>query len=217
MKKIKETSVLRAQIVPNVTQFYKDFLDIPEDHQSIGFLSTDCEEILYLALDDATKKADVKVAFVNSANVGLGNLWAHIRGVVIGMISGPKVQDVRMGMLYAKDFIERHSGCYVFDGDEDRYCYAHLIPRSGPYYLKKYKIPLESAVAHLSAEPVAATYALDKALKAGDTRIAHLYRIPTRTNMGGGILYGTESACGAAAETFLNAVEYCYDNPMEIN
>lgn len=217
MKRIKKTSVLRAQIVPNVTQFYKDFLDIPEDHQSIGFLSTDCEEVLYLALDDATKKANVKVAFVNSANVGLGNLWAHVRGVVIGMLSGPKVQDVRMGMLYAKDFIERHSNYYMFDEDEDRYCYAHLIPRSGPYYLDKYQIPLGSAVAHLAAEPVAATYGLDQALKTGDTRIAHLYRIPTRTNMGGGILYGTESACRAAANAFLNAVEYCYDNPMEIS
>ncbi len=217
MKKIRKTSVLRAQIIPNVTQFYRDFLDIPDDHQSIGFLSADCEEVLYLALDDATKKADVRVAFVNNAHVGAGSLWANVRGVAIGMLSGPKVQDVRMGMRYAKDFIERHSGCYVFDEDGERYCYAHLIPRSGPYYLKKYRIPLESAVAHLSAEPVAATYALDQALKTGDTRIAHLYRIPTKTNMGGGILYGTESACRAAAEAFLNAVEYCYGNPMEIN
>ena len=217
MKKIKKTSVLRAQIVPNVTQFYKDFLDIPQDHQCIGFLSTDCEEVLYLALDDATKKADVKVAFVNCAHVGMGNLWAHVRGVVIGMLSGPKVQDVRMGMLYAKDFIERHSKCYVFDEDEDRYCYAHLIPRSGPYYLEKYQIPLESAVAHLTAEPVAAIYALDQALKTGDTRSAHLYKALTKTNVGGGILYGTESACRAATEAFLNTVEYCYANPMEIN
>ena len=60
------------------------------------------------------------------------------------------------------------------------------------------------------------TYALDKALKASQTKIAEMFYPPTRVNTGGGVLVGTESACRAAVQTFAEAVEYCAFHPMEV-
>ena len=82
--------------------------------------------------------------------------------------------------------------------------------------LKKLGIAEGTSLAYLVSTPVESTYALDKALKASQTKIAEMFYPPTRVNTGGGVLVGTESACRAAVQTFAEAVEYCAFHPMEV-
>ena len=215
MKKI-QAHVTRMKLIPNVTQFHKDFLKIPEDHRVLGLIACDVENIMYLALDDATKKANVKAIYSLPAYTGRGNLWAFVRGQVVGMLTGKNVEDVRRGLMYAREFIEKDSELYTFDEDNSLICFVRLIPKVGKYYQEKYGIPEGMAVAQLVSSPVESTYALDKALKAGDVRIAELMLPPTRTNTGGAVVYGTYAACRAARDAFLSEAEYCFMNPMDI-
>ena len=216
MRKKLEAHVTRMKIIPNVTQYHKDFLEIPEDHRCLGLIACDVENIMYLALDDASKKANVKAIYSNAAYAGKGNVWASVRGQVVGMLSGRNVEDVRKGLMYTREFIERETELYAFDEEESMLCFVRLIPRIGSYYQEKYSLPAGTAVAQLVSSPVESTYALDKALKAGNVHMAEFILPPTKTNTGGAVVYGTYSACRAARDTFLEEVEYCFLHPMDI-
>ena len=216
MRKKIEAHVTRMKLIPNINQFHKDFLNIPEAHRCLGLIACDVENIMYLALDDATKKADVKAIYSSAAYTGKGNLWAAIRGQVVGMLTGRNVEDVRNGLIYTKEFIEKDTELYAFDEEESLLCFVRLIPRVGKYYHEKYGIPESSAAAHLVSSPVESMYALDKALKAGHVKVADAMLPPTKTNTGGAIVYGSYSSCRAARDTFLEEVEYCCMNPMDL-
>lgn len=216
MKKKIEAHVTRMKLIPNVTQFHKDFLKIPDEHRCLGLIACDVENIMYLALDDASKKANVKAIYSSAAYAGKGNVWATVRGQVVGMLSGKKVEDVRKGLMYTKEFIEKETELYAFDEEESLICFVRLVPRIGKYYHEKYGIPEEVAVAQLISSPVESTFALDKALKAGNVKIAELVMPPTKTNTGGAVVYGSYSACRAARDTFLDEVEYCCMHPLDI-
>lgn len=206
----------RMKIIPQVTIYHKQFLDIPEDHTCLGLIASDVENIMYLALDDASKKANVKAIYSNSAYCGKNNVWATVRGQAVGMLTGKHVEDVRKGLGYAREFIEKDIEFYSFDEDESLICFGRLIPKIGTYYQDKYHLPANTAIAQLISSPVESMYALDKALKAGNVKIAELVLPPTKTNTGGAVVYGTESACRAARNTFLDEVEYCCMHPMDL-
>lgn len=216
MKKKIEAHVTRMKLIPNINQFHKDFLEIPEEHRCLGLIACDVENIMYLALDDATKKAKVNAVYSLPAYTGKGNLWAMVRGQVVGMLSGKNVEDVRKGLTAARSFIEDETDLYAFDEEESMLCFVRLIPRIGHYYHEKYRIPEGAAIAQLISSPVESMYALDKALKAGDVKIAEMIIPPTRTNTGGAVVYGTYAACKAARDTFLREAEYCFMHPVDL-
>lgn len=216
MRKKIEAHVTRMKLIPNVTQFHKDYLKIPEEHCCLGLIACDVENIMYLALDDASKKANVKAIYSSAAYTGKGNTWAAIRGQVVGMLSGKNVEDVRKGLQYTREFIENESELFSFDEEGSLLCFVRLIPRAGRYYQEMYSLPPDSAVAQLISSPVESTYALDKALKAGNVQIAGFMLPPTKTNTGGAVVYGTYSACKAARDTFLSEVEYCCMHPLDV-
>lgn len=71
--------------------------------------------------------------------------------------------------------------------------------------------------AYLVGGPIETNYALDKALKAGNTRVARYWYPPSHANSSGAVLAGTvKSACRAATTAFIEALEYAIKNPLEI-
>ena len=58
MKRRLDAHVTMQKVVPNVTQSYRDLWKIPKEHQSVGFMSCDNEDVMWLAMDDATKKPE---------------------------------------------------------------------------------------------------------------------------------------------------------------
>ena len=79
------TNVLSAQIIPNAEPELLKKLEVFPGHRSLGILTTDCDDVSYAALDEATKKADVVVAYATSMYAGSSNASTRLAGEFIGI------------------------------------------------------------------------------------------------------------------------------------
>lgn len=216
MKRRVQSKVTMQKVVPHVTDRYRKLWEIPETHRSVGFIACDNEDVMWLALDDATKKAKIEIVHAETVYGGVDYSWSRYGGEITAVLSGENVSDVQNGLRYTKEYIENKAAIYMLDEEGTLGYYEDWIPRAGRYYQKKLGIAEGTSLAYLVSTPVESTYALDKALKASQTKIAEMFYPPTRVNTGGGVLVGTESACRAAVQTFAEAVEYCAFHPMEV-
>lgn len=206
-------SVLSAKIVSNVNADMAKKLNLQKGHRSIGILTADCDDVTYTALDEATKKADVKVAYAKSFYGGAANANTKLAGEVIGIISGPSPAEVRSGLDAVIDFIE-NDACFYSANDEDTIAYyAHCVSRTGSYLSEIAGIKEGDSIAYLIAPPLEAMYALDAAMKSSDVKMVAFYGPPSETNFGGGLLTGSQSACKAACDAFAEAVKFVAENP----
>ena len=208
-------NILSMKIIPNVDEDMVKELKLPEGHRSIGMVTADCDDVIYTALDESTKKADVKVVYATSFYGGAANANTALAGEIIGIISGPSPAEVRSGLNAIVDFVE--SGVsFQSANDDDSVCYyAYCISRTGSYLSDVAGIPEGQALAYLIAPPLESMYALDAALKAADVEMAAFYGPPSETNFGGGLLTGSQSACKAACDAFAEAVIQVADNPTK--
>ena len=209
-----KSSVLAAKIIPNASpEMLKDLDNIPENYKSLALITADCDDVTYTALDEATKKADVVVAYAKSFYAGAANANTKLAGEIIGILAGPNPAEVKSGLDAAIDMIE-NGAYFVSANEDDSICYyAHCISRTGSYLSEGAGIPEGEALAYLIAPPLEAMYAVDAALKAADVNLCVLYAPPTETNFGGALLTGSQSACKSACDAFAAAVEYVAENP----
>lgn len=210
-----QPSILSMKIIPNVNPDMVKEFSLPEGHMSLGLFTSDCDDVSYTALDEATKKADVKVVYAKSFYGGAANANTKLAGEVIGIISGPNPAEVRSGLNAIVDFIENEAAFYSANEDDSIAYYAHCISRSGSYLSEVAGIEEGEAIAYLIAPPLEAMYALDAALKAADVRMVAFYGPPSETNFGGGLLTGSQSACKAACDAFAEAVCFVADQPTK--
>lgn len=208
-----KANVLAAKIIPNASpEMLKDY-DLPENFKSLALLTADCDDVTYTALDEATKKADVVVAYAKSFYGGAANANTKLAGEVIGILAGPNPAEVKSGLDAAIDVIENEAH-FVSANEDDSVCYfAHCISRTGSYLSEGAGIPEGEALAYLIAPPLEAMYAVDAALKAADVKLCVLYAPPSETNFGGALLTGSQSACKSACDAFAAAVEFVAENP----
>ena len=54
MKRRIDAHVVMEKLVPRITEEYRKIYDIPENHESMAIFSADCEDVMWLAVDDAT-------------------------------------------------------------------------------------------------------------------------------------------------------------------
>ena len=92
-------------------------------------------------------------------------------------------------------------------------CLAHTVSSCGSFLAKEAGVKEGTALAYLIAPPLESMYAMDAALKAADVKLCKLYAPPSETNFGGGLLSGSQSACNAACEAFLQAVTEVAQRP----
>ena len=209
-----KSSVLAAKIIPNASpEMLKDLDNIPENYKSLALITADCDDVTYTALDEATKKADVVVAYAKSFYAGAANANTKLAGEIIGILAGPNPAEVKSGLDAAIDMIE-NGAYFVSANEDDSICYyAHCISRTGSYLSEGAGIPEGEALSYLIAPPLEAMYAVDAALKAADVNLCVLYAPPSETNFGGALLTGSQSACKSACDAFAAAVEYVAENP----
>ena len=209
-----KSSVLAAKIIPNASpEMLKDLDNIPENYKSLALITADCDDVTYTALDEATKKADVVVAYAKSFYAGAANANTKLAGEIIGILAGPNPAEVKSGLDAAIDMIV-NGAYFVSANEDDSICYyAHCISRTGSYLSEGAGIPEGEALAYLIAPPLEAMYAVDAALKAADVNLCVLYAPPSETNFGGALLTGSQSACKSACDAFAAAVEYVAENP----
>lgn len=208
-----KSQVLSMKLIPNVNRELLGELKLPEGHHSIGLFSSDCDDVSYTALDEATKKADVKVVYGRSFYGGAANANTKLAGEVIGIISGPNPAEVRSGLEAISQVIENEAYFISANEDDSIVYFAHCISRTGSYLSASAGIAEGEPLAYLIAPPLEAVYAVDAALKAADVRMVAFYGPPSETNFGGALLTGSQSACKAACEAFANAVKQVAANP----
>ena len=83
MKIVKmETHMLSQKVIANVTPEFARVYNIPEGHTSVGFFSADNDDIGYLAVDDASKKANIKLIHAETYYGGTTCSWSKYGGSV---------------------------------------------------------------------------------------------------------------------------------------
>ena len=194
--------VLAVRYLANASPALCKALGVPKGYPSLGMLTTDCDDATYIALDAATKAADVKVSYGRSFYAGAANASTPNAGEVIGILAGATPGAVRSGMEAALAALQRVG----FESAGEVPYLAHTVSSVGSYLAKEAGVPEGSAIAYLIAPPLEGMYAMDAALKAADVKLCKLYAPPSETNFGGGLLSGTQSACDAACAAFASAV-----------
>ena len=203
--------VLAVRYLPGAAPALCRALGVPEGYPSLGFITTDCDDATYIALDAATKAAQVQVCYNRSFYAGAANAATPYAGEVIGILAGTDPGTVRSGMeaalaaLETVGFTEVGGVPYL----------AYTVSRSGSFLAKEAGVPEGSALAYLIAPPLESMYAMDGALKSADVRLCKLYAPPSETNFGGGLLTGTRAACQAACAAFAAGVAAVSQRPKE--
>ena len=203
--------VLAVRYLANATPALCEALGAPKSFPSLGLLTTDCDDATYIALDAATKAAEVEVAYGRSFYAGAANASTPNAGEVIGILAGPTPGDVKSGMEAALSALQRVG----FEESNGVPYLAQTVSSVGSYLAKEAGVSRGAAIVYLIAPPLEAMYALDAALKASDVKLCKLYAPPSETNFGGGLLTGTQSACDAACAAFAQAVREVAARPKE--
>lgn len=194
--------ILAVRYLANASPSLCRSLGAPAGYPSLGLLTTDSDDATYIALDEATKAADVKVCYARSFYAGAGNASTPNAGEVIGILAGATPGAVRSGMEAALGALERIG----FEEVGGVPYLAHTVSSSGSYLAGEAGVREGTALAYLIAPPLESMYAMDAALKASDVKLCKLYGPPSETNFGGGLLSGTQAACDAACTAFAEAV-----------
>lgn len=202
-------NILAVRYLASATPELCRQLGAPEGYPCLGLITTDCDDATYIALDEATKAAQVQVCFGNSFYAGAANASTPNAGEVLGILCATTPGALRSGMEAAVSALGRLG----FEQAGDVPYLAHTVSSCGSFLAKEASIPEGSSLAYLIAPPLESMYAMDAALKAADVKLCKLYPPPSPTNFGGGLLTGTQSACSAACAAFAAAVAEVAQTP----
>ena len=185
--------LLCCRLIPNLSPSLAQALGLRDAYRAIGLVSADSDDLMYLALDEAAKSANVEVVYARSLYAGAANATTALAGEVIGVLAGPTPAEVASGLRRVEQFLA-HGAAFESASRDDRVVY----------------------LAHCVAPPVEALVGLDAALKASDVELKQYFRPPTETNFSGGLLTGTQSACQAACDAFGEAIRAVASQPQEL-
>ena len=202
---IKPT-ILSARAIPNVQRDFAAKLGLTDEQRSVGILTCDIDDSLYVALDEATKAAEVEVVYARSFYAGSDHASGPLSGEIIGILAGPDPAEVRAGLNAAIDYAEQKAWFHAANDAGDLAFFAHTLSRTGRYLSKEAGVDEGTPLSSLSAPPIEATIGVDAALKAAEVQLQVWFEPPSETNFSGALLSGTQSACRAASQAFQDAV-----------
>ena len=203
--------VLAVRYLANAAPGLLAGLGVSPENPALAMLTTDCDDATYIALDEATKAAQVTVSYGRSFYAGAANASTPNAGEVIGILSGPTPGAVKSGMAATLSAL----ACIGFEEVNSVPFLAHTVSSCGSFLANEAGVPVGSALAYLIAPPLESMYGMDAALKNAEVKLCKLYAPPSETNFGGGLLTGTRSACEAACNAFAAAVAEVAGRPVE--
>ena len=80
-----KAEVLATKIIPNVSPDMAKELNLEPGMKSLALITANSDDVTYTALDEATKKADVKVVYAKSFYGGADNANTKLAGEIIGI------------------------------------------------------------------------------------------------------------------------------------
>lgn len=178
----------------------------PARHASLGLVTCDQDDALYVALDEATKHAAVDVVFARSFYAGSAHASGRLSGEILGVIAAAEPQAVEDGLAALQACLAHDACFYDADGKRGITVFPHVIGSLGHYLARESGLAVGDPMAYLVAPPMEATIGFDAALKAAAVRAVKLTPPPTETNFACAWLTGDLAACEAAAVAFAAAV-----------
>ncbi len=198
--------VLAARALPSADQSLLHALGVDELRlPCLGLLTCDQDDSLYVALDHATKHADVEVVFARSFYAGSSHASGPLSGEILGILGAHDAQSIEDGLYAALTALEEEICFYQVDGGGTTF-FPHVIGETGRYLSAEAGIEPGMPMAYLVAPPLESMIGLDAALKAAHVRLLKHFAPPTPTNFGCAYLTGELSALEASARAFTDAI-----------
>jgi len=208
-------NVLAVRLISNIDPGFAKELELKPEQRSLGLITADIDDSLYVSIDEATKMADVEVVYAKSFYAGAAHASGPLSGEIIAMLAGPDPAEVRAGLNVAISYLENEAWFYAADESGANAFFAHTIASTGSYLSKEAGIEQGQPLAYLIACPLEATYGIDAALKAADVEMRVWFAPPSETNFSGALLTGSQSACNAACAAFRETVLDVARSPLE--
>lgn len=178
----------------------------PARHRSLGLITCDQDDALYVALDEATKHAEVDVIFARSFYAGSAHASGRLSGEILGVLAAAEPEAIEHGLTALLRCLAHDACFYDADGKRGITVFPHVITSLGEYLSREAGLSPGTPMAYLVAPPLEATIGLDAALKAADVRAVRVVPPPTETNFACAWLTGSLDACEAAATAYAAAV-----------
>ncbi|MFT5434565.1 MAG: ethanolamine utilization protein EutL [Myxococcota bacterium] len=171
----------------------------PTRHTSLGLITCDQDDSTYVALDEATKQANVDVVFARSFYGGARHASGPLSGEILGVIATSDPDEIEEGLAAAIRCLTHDACFYGADHNGEIAVFPHVIASLGHYLSKEAGLSVGDSMAYLVAPPMEASIGIDAALKAADVRAAKLFPPPSETNFAAAWLTGDLTACEAVA------------------
>lgn len=178
----------------------------PARHISLGLVTCDQDDAMYVALDEATKHAPIDVIFAKSFYAGAAHASGRLSGEILGVIAAADPAAIEAGLAALLECLAHDACFYAADGRGTVTVFPHVIASLGEYLARESGLPVGASMAYLVAPPLEATIGLDAALKAAEVRAIRITPPPTETNFACAWLAGSLDSCEAAATAYAAAV-----------
>jgi ethanolamine utilization protein EutL len=209
-------TVLACRQIDAVDPKLAGALALSAEHVSLGLVTCDQDDSLYVALDHATKFASVDVVFAKSFYAGSKHASGPLSGEILGIVAGPSPDDVAEALWALSEELRPPTGVrfQTLPGAEQPAFLAHVIPETGTYLSREAGIERGAPMAYLIAPPLESVVAIDAALKAADVNLAKWIAPPSETNFGGALLSGPLASLGSARDAFVDAIRAVAQAPL---
>lgn len=200
-------TLLSERRIPNASEgLLTSYGADPSRHVALGLVTCDQDDSLFVALDEATKHADVDVVFARSFWAGAGVASGPLSGEILGVLASSDPAEIDEGLRAVRRCLEHDACFYGADADGATAVFPHVITSLGRYLSAEAGLQPGEPMAYLVAPPIEGTVALDAALKAADVRAVKVFAPPTETNFAGAWLAGSLPDCEAAAMAYAEMV-----------
>jgi ethanolamine utilization protein EutL len=188
----------------------------PEKHRSVGLVTCDQDDALYVALDHCTKFANVDVTFGRSFYAGARHASGPLSGEVLGMVAGADPDEVAEALYVLRTHLREVARFQTFEGPEGSQpaFLALVLAETGRYLAPQAGLNAGEPMAYLIAPPLEAVVAVDAALKAAPVKLGKWIPPPSETNFAGAFLTGPIAALEAARDAFIEAVAQASAQPL---
>lgn len=183
-------------------------------HLSLGLVTADSDDALYVALDHATKQAEVEVVFAKSFYAGARHASGPFSGEALGILGGEHPEHVADALWAVREGLQDGIHFHTFEGEHQPAFFAHVIGETGRYLSAEAGIEPGAPLGYLIAPPLESVIGVDAALKAADVRLVKHIPPPSETNFGGAFLTGDLAALEAAAVAFVEAIRGVAQRPL---
>ena len=182
---------------------------------SLGLVTCDQDDSMYVALDHATKFANVEVRFAKSFYAGSRHASGPYSGEILGILSAENPDEIAEGLWALRQAL-REVRFQTFEGPAETHpaFLAHVVTETGRYLAPQAEIQPGEPMAYLIAPPMEAVLATDAALKAAPVKLAKWIPPPSETNFAGAFLTGALPDLQAARDAFVDCIAQFVQSPL---